>query len=131
MKSKKLVTATKVTNSDPYIEAENDPRITPKRTKKVALEPLEDNVIVQKIEISRTISQGGIFIPESASKEKPQQATVIAVGPGRYLQNGQLVKSVLKPGDTIIMGRFGGTDVTVEGDLLTIIKEQDIVAKVV
>ena len=91
------------------------------------LVPLEDRVIVKVLEEEdRTVS--GIVLPDTA-KEKPQKATVVAVGPGRY-DGDDLIPIDLKAGDTVIFSKYGGTEVKVEGEDLLILRASDILAKV-
>jgi chaperonin GroES len=90
------------------------------------LVPLEDRVVVKVIEEEdKTVS--GIVLPDTA-KEKPQKATVVAVGPGRY-DNGTLVPMGVAVGDTVIYSKYGGTEVKVEGDELLVLRASDILAK--
>lgn len=88
------------------------------------LRPLHDRVIVKRLEEEERTS-GGIIIPDTA-KEKPQQGKVIAVGKGRFLENGQIVPLVVKDGDRVLFSKYAGTDVKVEGDELLIMREDDI-----
>jgi chaperonin GroES len=69
--------------------------------------------------------QGGIIIPDTA-KEKPQQAKVLAVGPGRVTEDGKLQPIEVKVGDTVVFGKYSGTEVKVDGDDLLIIREDDV-----
>jgi len=69
--------------------------------------------------------QGGIIIPDTA-KEKPQQAKVLAVGPGRATDDGKLQPIEVKVGDTVVFGKYSGTEVKVDGDDLLIIREDDV-----
>jgi chaperonin GroES len=69
--------------------------------------------------------QGGIIIPDTA-KEKPQEATVLAVGPGRVTEDGKLQPVEVKVGDTVVVGKYAGTDVKIDGDDLLIIREDDV-----
>ena len=69
--------------------------------------------------------QGGIIIPDTA-KEKPQQAQVLAVGPGRVTDDGKLQPIEVKVGDTVVFGKYSGTEVKVDGDDLLIIREDDV-----
>jgi chaperonin GroES len=92
------------------------------------LVPLEDRVIVKVLEEEeRTFS--GIVLPDTA-KEKPQKATVLAVGPGRY-DEGKLVPIDIKEGDVVIFAKYGGTEVKVDGEEILILRASDILAKVV
>jgi len=88
------------------------------------LRPLHDRVIVKRLEEEERTS-GGIIIPDTA-KEKPQQGKVIAVGKGRFLENGQVVPLVVKDGDRVLFSKYAGTDVKVEGEELLIMREDDI-----
>ncbi|NLE73830.1 MAG: co-chaperone GroES [Actinobacteria bacterium] len=92
------------------------------------LVPLEDRVIVKILEEEeKTVS--GIVLPDTA-KEKPQKATVIAVGPGRYVDD-KLVPVDLKEGDVVVFAKYGGTEIKVDGEELLILRASDILAKVV
>jgi chaperonin GroES len=91
----------------------------------IAIKPLADRVIVQPME-GETM-KGGIIIPDTA-KEKPQQGKVIAVGPGRVDDNGQRVTPEVKKGDTVLYGKYAGTEVTVAGTDYLILREGDILA---
>lgn len=88
--------------------------------------PLYDRVLVKRLE-SETKSSGGLFIPESA-KEKPQQAEVIAVGPGRLVKGEKLVELTVKPGDTVLFGKYGGDEIKLDGEDMIILRESDILA---
>jgi len=96
---------------------------------KVKLRPLDDRVIVQPIE-AELKTAGGIVLPDSA-KEKPQRGTVLAVGPGRLLENGQRGQLSVQIGDEVIYGKYGGSDVKVNSEEVKILREGDILAKVV
>jgi chaperonin GroES len=92
------------------------------------LVPLEDRVIVKVMEEEeRTVS--GIVLPDTA-KEKPQKATVRAVGPGRY-DGDDLIPIDLAEGDVVIFAKYGGTEVKVDGEELLILRASDILAKLV
>jgi chaperonin GroES len=86
--------------------------------------PLSDRVMVRRIEETEQ-KVGGIIIPDTA-KEKPQQAEVVAVGSGRLLENGQRVAPSVKPGDKVLVGKWSGTDVKIDGDEYLILKEEEI-----
>ena len=86
--------------------------------------PLHDRVLVRRVEEDER-SAGGIIIPDTA-KEKPMQAEIIAVGPGGRDENGKVTPLDVKPGDKIIFGKWSGTEVTVDGEELLIMKESDI-----
>ena len=91
------------------------------------LQPLEDRIVVRPNEAEeRTVS--GLVIPDTA-KEKPQQGTVLAVGPGkRSEQTGQVIPVDVKEGDTVVYSKYGGTEITVDGDDLLILSARDVLA---
>jgi chaperonin GroES len=86
--------------------------------------PLHDRVAVRRID-AETKSAGGIIIPDTA-KEKPQQGEVIAVGPGARDEQGRLTPLDVKAGDTVLFGKWSGTEVKIDGEELLIMKESDI-----
>lgn len=96
--------------------------------KNVKLRPLDDRVVVQPSEAEETTA-GGIVLPDSA-REKPQRGTVVAVGPGRLLDSGSRGDLSVAVGDTVIYGRYGGSEVEVDGQEMKILRESDILAKV-
>jgi chaperonin GroES len=73
--------------------------------------------------------KGGIIIPDTA-KEKPQEGKVVAVGPGKVAENGERIKPEVKKGDRVLYGKYSGTEVTVDGEELLILRESDILATV-
>jgi len=87
--------------------------------------PLYDRVLVKRIE-AETRSAGGLFIPDSA-KEKPQQASVVAVGNGRVVK-GEVRPLVVKEGDKILFGKYTGDEVKLDGEEFIILREEDILA---
>ena len=89
--------------------------------------PLADRVVVKPLEESETM-RGGLYIPDTA-KEKPQQGEVVAVGPGRTTDQGQLIAPTLKAGDKVLYGKYSGTEVTIEGETVLILRESDVLAK--
>ena len=89
------------------------------------LVPLGDRVVLKQI-VAEETTKSGIVLP-GQSKEKPQQAEVVAVGPGGTV-DGKEVKMILKPGDTVITSKYMGTEVKIEGEQLTIVKQSDVVA---
>ena len=95
---------------------------------KLNLRPLDDRVVVQPNEAESTTA-GGIVLPDSA-QEKPQRGTVVAVGPGRLLDSGSRGELSVAVGDTVIYGRYGGSDIEVGGQEMKIRRESDILAKV-
>lgn len=90
------------------------------------LRPLHDRVIVKRVEEERT-SPGGIVIPDSAT-EKPVRGEVLAVGNGKILENGDQKALDVKVGDTVLFGKYSGTEVKVDGDELLVMREDDIMA---
>ena len=90
----------------------------------MALQPLEDRIIVKPGEAEET-TVSGLVIPDTA-KEKPQQGEVIAVGPGARNEQGQLVPLDVRVGDTVLFGKWSGTEVKIDGEDLLIMKESDI-----
>lgn len=92
------------------------------------LKPLSDRVVVKILE-SEEKTKGGIFLPDTA-KEKPQQARVIAVGPGKVLDDGKRAPIDVKAEDIVIFAKYAGTEVKVDGEEYLIISEKDILAVV-
>ena len=88
------------------------------------IKPLGDRVLVKPLE-EKEISKGGIIIPDSA-KEKPQEAQVVALGTGKRDDDGKLIEFTVKVGDKVLVSKYGGTEVKVEGDSYTIMREDDI-----
>ncbi len=86
--------------------------------------PLADRVLVKRIP-EETKTAGGILIPDNA-KEKPSEGSVVAVGSGKLLKDGSLKASEVKVGDTILFGKYGGTEVKVDGEEHLILREEDI-----
>ena len=93
------------------------------------LNPLDDRVVVNPSEAEETTA-GGIVLPDAA-KEKPQRGKVVAVGPGRLLDSGERSALSVSVGDEVLFGKYGGTDIEVEGDEVKILRESDILAKIV
>ena len=96
---------------------------------KVNIRPLDDRVVVKPVDAEETTA-GGIVLPDSA-KEKPQRGKVLAVGPGRLLDSGERGDLSIGVGDEVIYGKYGGTDIEVDGDDVKILRETDILAKVI
>ena len=94
----------------------------------MAIRPLDDRVVIEPLEAEETTS-GGIVLPDAA-KEKPQQGKVVALGPGTLLDSGKRGEMAVKKGDTVLFAKYGGTDVTIDGKELKIMRESDILAKV-
>ncbi len=91
---------------------------------KPKVRPLRDRVLLKRIEEGDK-KVGGIIIPDTA-KEKPQQAEVVAVGSGRVLENGTKVPLTVKAGDTVLVGKWSGTDVKIDGEEYLILKEDEV-----
>jgi chaperonin GroES len=87
---------------------------------------LNDRVLVVRLEEEQKTA-GGIIIPDSA-KEKPQMGKVVATGPGKISDTGQLVKIEVKVGDTVLYGKYSGTDITLDNKEYLIVRESDILA---
>ena len=92
------------------------------------LKPLGDRVIVEVLE-EEEVTVSGIVLPDTA-KEKPQQGEVLAVGPGRIGDDNDRVPMDIKVGDTVVYSKYGGTEITVDGEDLLILSSRDVLAKV-
>ena len=91
------------------------------------LKPLDDRIVVRPNEAEQT-TVSGLVIPDTA-KEKPQQGEVLAVGPGRRSeQTGEVIPLDVKPGDTVVYSKYGGTEITVDGEDLLILSSRDVLA---
>jgi chaperonin GroES len=91
--------------------------------------PLDDRVVVEPLEADEKTA-GGILLPDTA-KQKPQRGRVLAVGPGKMLEDGQRAKVSVAKGDEVLYGRYGGTDIQVDQKEIKILRESDILAKIV
>ena len=89
-----------------------------------SVKPLRDQVLLKRLE-EQEQKVGGIIIPDTA-KEKPQQAEVVAVGSGRVLENGNKVPLELKAGDKVLIGKWSGTEVKIDGQDYVIVKESEV-----
>ncbi len=96
---------------------------------KPKIRPLDDRVVVKPVEAEERTA-GGIVLPDTA-KEKPQRGKVISVGPGKLLESGQRGSVSVTVGDEVIYGKYSGTDIELEGDEVKILRETEILAKVV
>ncbi|MFN0196167.1 MAG: co-chaperone GroES [Planctomycetaceae bacterium] len=92
------------------------------------LKPLDDRIVVRPLDAEERTA-GGIVLPDSA-KEKPQRGKVVAVGPGRLLETGDRCAVELAVGDEVLFGKYGGTDIEVDGNDVKILRESDILAKI-
>ena len=96
---------------------------------KISIRPLDDRVVVEPLAAEETTA-GGIVLPDSA-QEKPQRGKIVAVGPGKLLDSGERGDLSISVGDEVIYGKYGGTEIEVEGNDVKILRESDILAKVV
>ena len=94
----------------------------------MALKPLNDRIIVKALDAEEK-SSGGIYLPDSA-REKPQQGKVLAVGPGKLLDNGKTVKMEVKVNDVVYYAKYGGTEVKIGTDEVVILRQDDVLAVV-
>ena len=90
------------------------------------IRPLADRILVRRIE-EKEVKKGGIIIPDTA-KEKPQQGEVMAVGPGVVGEDGKRTAMEVKKGDRILMGKYAGTEVKIDGKEYMILREDDVLA---
>ena len=96
----------------------------------VNIKPLEDRIVVKPLDAEQTTASG-LVIPDTA-KEKPQEGEVLAVGPGRFNDaGGERIPMDINVGDKVIYSKYGGTEVKVDGDDLLVLRESDVLAKVV
>ncbi|RYG24853.1 co-chaperone GroES [bacterium] len=90
----------------------------------MAIQPLHDRIVVEAA-VKEEKTASGLYLPDAA-QEKPQRGTVIAVGPGKRLDSGQLSALDIKVGDTVLYGKYGGTEVTVDGKDVIILRADDV-----
>ena len=91
----------------------------------MGIRPLYDRVLIQRVE-EETVTSGGLFIPQTASTEKPLSGIIIAVGQGRLGDDGEVRPLVVSVGDQVAFGRYAGVEVKVNGDDLLVLKEDEI-----
>lgn len=96
---------------------------------KIKIRPLDDRVVVEPM-AAEEITAGGIVLPDNA-QEKPQRGTIVAVGPGKLLDSGERGELSVSVGDEVIFGKYGGTEIEIDGNDVKILRESDILAKVV
>ncbi len=96
--------------------------------KNLKIRPLDDRVVVTPVEAEERTA-GGIVLPDSA-KEKPQRGHVVALGPGKLLENGTRASLSLAIGDEVIYGKYSGSDIEVDGHDVKILRESEILAKI-
>lgn len=92
----------------------------------MTIKPLGDRILVKRLE-EEVQKKGGIIIPDTA-KEKPQRGEVVAVGPGKVTDEGKRVAMELKKGDKVLIGKYAGTDVTIDDQEYVIMREEDVLA---
>jgi chaperonin GroES len=97
--------------------------------KDIKLKPLDERVVVEPVEAEEKTA-GGIVLPDTA-KEKPQRGTVLAIGPGKLLDSGERSELSVAVGDEVIYGKYAGSDIEIDGREVKILRESDILAKVV
>ena len=90
----------------------------------MSVRPLEDRILVKPLE-PETKTASGIFLPET-SKERPMQGKVVALGPGKLLDNGQCTRPAVKKGDTVVFGKYSGTEVEIKNVSHLIIRESEL-----
>jgi chaperonin GroES len=90
------------------------------------IQPLADRVVVQPLEESEEM-RGGLYIPDTA-KEKPMQGSIVAVGPGKLSDENERIKPDVEVGQTVLYGKYSGTEVSVDGEDFLILRESDILA---
>ena len=98
-------------------------------TKDIKLRPLDDRIVVAPVE-AEEVTAGGIVLPDTA-KEKPQRGTVLAIGPGKLLDSGERGDLSVVVGDEVIFGKYAGSDIEIDGREVKILRESDVLAKVV
>jgi chaperonin GroES len=92
------------------------------------VKPLADRILVRRLEEKEEI-RGGIIIPDTA-KEKPTEGEVVAVGPGRVTKEGKRVALEISKGDRVLLGKYSGTEVKIEGEEYVILREEDVLATI-
>lgn len=111
---------------DPEL-VKNKPKLTEGKIAHMAnvnIKPLGDRVLVQALE-EKEVKKGGIIIPDTA-KEKPQEGKVVALGTGKHDEDGKLLPFTVKKGDKVLISKYGGTEVKIDGETYLIMREDDI-----
>ena len=93
----------------------------------INIKPLADRVLVKRLDEAEEQKVGGIIIPDTA-KEKPQEAEIVAVGPGGRSEDGERIPLEVKEGDKVLIGKYSGTEVKIEGEEYLIMREDDVLA---
>ena len=93
------------------------------------IRPLQDRIIVERVE-EETTTEGGIIIPDTVSKEKPQEGKVIAVGKGKLTPEGKVLALDVKAGDRVLFGKYAGSEIKIDGNEYLIMREDDILGVV-
>jgi len=93
----------------------------------ITIQPLADRVLVKRLDEDEEQKVGGIIIPDTA-KEKPQEAEIVAVGPGGRSDDGERIPLEVKEGDKVLIGKYSGTEVKIEGEEYLIMREDDVLA---
>jgi len=93
------------------------------------IRPLQDRIIVERVE-EETTTAGGIIIPDTVSKEKPQEGKIIAAGKGKVTPEGKVLPLDVKPGDRVLFGKYAGSEVKIDGVEYLIMREDDILGVV-
>ncbi len=93
----------------------------------VNIKPLEDRIVVKPVEAEQ-VTASGLVIPDTATKEKPQEATVVAVGPGRVDDNGKRIPLDVAVGDSVIFSKYGGTELKFGGEEYLVLSARDVLA---
>ncbi len=98
-----------------------------KKNQKLSLRPLEDRLVVKALDESE-VHSSGIIIPDTVSKDKPQKGEVMAVGPGKYDDNGKRFPMDVKVGDIVLFTKYGPTEVKIQGEELLVLSQSDVLA---
>lgn len=94
------------------------------------LRPMDDRILIEPVEEETTTTSFGLVLPDTASREKPQKGRVVAVGPGKLLEDGKRAPMNVKTGDTVLYTKYGPTEVKIEGKEIFFIQESDVLAVV-
>ncbi len=92
------------------------------------IKPLNDRVVIEPLKEEKGKTKSGLYLPETANKERPEQGKVIAVGPGKLSEKGEHIKMGVKKGDTVLFTKYGPNEIKVDGKEYLIAREEDILA---